>query len=105
MPRHRAPMCRGVSSWGRVNRSVGFNGGRSWSTGSLPRVETLGRKFLAAAGCITLVAITVVAFVVFDRDSHSASDTLRPFLVTMIPVWLVAFGVGRYLSRGGRSPR
>jgi hypothetical protein len=33
---------------------------------------------------------TVMVFQVFDRDSHSASDTLRPFLITMVPVWAVA---------------
>jgi len=26
----------------------------------------------------------------FDRDSHSASDTLRPFVITMAPVWAIA---------------
>jgi hypothetical protein len=36
-----------------------------------------------------LVAATVAVFVAFDRGSHSASDTLRPFLLTMVPVWAV----------------
>jgi hypothetical protein len=26
----------------------------------------------------------------FDRDSHSASDTIRPFVITIAPVWVVA---------------
>jgi hypothetical protein len=33
---------------------------------------------------------TVMVFQIFDRDSHSVSDTLRPFLITMAPVWAVA---------------
>ena len=33
---------------------------------------------------------TVLVFQAFDRTSHSASDTLRPFLITMLPVWAVA---------------
>lgn len=37
-----------------------------------------------------LTAGTVMVFGAFDRDSHSASDTLRPFLITMAPVWAAA---------------
>lgn len=33
---------------------------------------------------------TVLVFEAFDRNSHSASDTIRPFLITMVPVWGVA---------------
>ncbi len=33
---------------------------------------------------------TVLVFEAFDRHSHSASDTLRPFIITMLPVWGVA---------------
>lgn len=33
---------------------------------------------------------SVVVFHIFDRDSHSASDTLRPFIITMGPVWFIA---------------
>lgn len=33
---------------------------------------------------------TVLVFQAFDRTSHSASDTLRPFIITIFPVWLVA---------------
>lgn len=39
----------------------------------------------------TLLALgTVLVFRAFDAHSHSASDTLRPFVITMAPVWLVA---------------
>jgi len=34
-----------------------------------------------------LIAGTVMVFLVLDRHSHSASDTLRPFVITMLPVW------------------
>jgi len=37
-----------------------------------------------------LLAGTVMVFLTFDRNSHSASDTLRPFIITMAPVWAVA---------------
>ena len=30
---------------------------------------------------------TVLVFQVFDRNSNSASDTIRPFVITMGPVW------------------
>ena len=41
-------------------------------------------------GFALLVTGTVMVFLAFDRNSHSASDTIRPFLVTMTPVWVVA---------------
>jgi len=43
--------------------------------------------FLAFA---SLIAGTVMVFLVLDRHSHSASDTLRPFVITMLPVWAIA---------------
>lgn len=52
------------------------------------------RGRVIAAG-IALVAVTVGVFRLYDRGSHSASDTLRPFLLTMVPVWIVAFAVAR----------
>jgi hypothetical protein len=30
---------------------------------------------------------TVLVFEAFDRNSNSASDTIRPFVITMGPVW------------------
>ena len=42
---------------------------------------------------------TVLVFVAFDRNSHSASDTLRPFLITMAPVWAVAVAGASVLLR------
>lgn len=43
-----------------------------------------------AAAMLCLLYGTVAVFLAFDRVSHSASDTLRPFLITMLPVWVVA---------------
>jgi hypothetical protein len=43
------------------------------------------------AVCFTLLLLgTVLVFQAFDRGSHSASDTIRPFFITMAPVWAVA---------------
>ena len=42
---------------------------------------------------------TVAVFLAFDRNSHSASDTLRPFLITMAPVWALAVAGGTILLR------
>jgi hypothetical protein len=52
-----------------------------------------------AAGLVLLLAGTVMVFQVFDRDSHSASDTIRPFLITMAPVWAVAIASATVLLR------
>jgi hypothetical protein len=48
------------------------------------------KRSAAAAALICLLYGTVAVFFAFDRASQSASDTLRPFLITMTPVWLVA---------------
>ncbi|MGE5334860.1 MAG: hypothetical protein ACM3N4_09195 [Nitrososphaerota archaeon] len=51
-------------------------------------------RALRIAGIIAAFALlllgTAEVFAAFDRTSHSASDTLRPFLITMVPVWAVA---------------
>ncbi len=41
-------------------------------------------------GFLALCYGTVAVFLAFDRDSHSASDTIRPFIITMAPVWAIA---------------
>lgn len=45
---------------------------------------------LVASAFIVLIYGTVLVFLAFDRDSHSASDTIRPFVITMAPVWALA---------------
>jgi hypothetical protein len=61
------------------------------------------RRVLVASGVLLLLVGTALVFRAFDRGSHSASDTLRPFLITMGPVWIVAFAAARVLSRHGRA--
>ena len=46
-----------------------------------------------------LVFGTINVFVVLDSNSHSASDTLRPFLLTMVPLWIVALWAARIVLR------
>jgi hypothetical protein len=55
------------------------------------------RRAVLVAGTALLVAATVLVFIGFDRTSHSASDTLRPFLLTMVPVWAIAIVAARLL--------
>ena len=50
----------------------------------------------------SLIAGTVMVFLALDRHSHSASDTLRPFVITMLPVWAIALAGARVLL-GRRS--
>jgi hypothetical protein len=51
-------------------------------------------RILRLVGVVAAFAVllfgTVLVFEAFDRHSHSASDTLRPFIITMFPVWAVA---------------
>jgi len=49
-----------------------------------------------------LVFGTINVFFVLDANSHSASDTLRPFLITMVPIWLVALWAARIVVRNSR---
>ena len=42
---------------------------------------------------------TILVFRAFDTVSHSASDTLRPFVITMAPVWAVAVAAAIVLLR------
>jgi len=52
-----------------------------------------------AAAFVVLLVGTVLVFQAFDRNSNSASDTIRPFLITMAPVWAVAVAAARVLLR------
>ena len=51
-------------------------------------------KWPTVAGVAAALAIlacgTVLVFLAFDRTSNSASDTIRPFVITMGPVWALA---------------
>ena len=46
---------------------------------------------------------TILVFQAFDLHSHSASDTLRPFLITMAPVWTIAI-IGATILLYERQP-
>jgi len=57
-------------------------------------------KWLALiVGFAVLMIGTVMVFMAFDRDSNSASDTIRPFVITMTPVWGVAIAAAIVLVR------
>jgi hypothetical protein len=50
-----------------------------------------------------LIFGSVLVFQVFDRNSNSASDTIRPFVITMAPVWGVAIASAAVLLRKTRA--
>ena len=66
-------------------------------------------RALLFAGVIAAFALllvgTALVFAAFDRVSHSASDTLRPFIITMAPVWTVAIAATVTLVRRSGSGR
>ena len=56
-----------------------------------------------ALGGLLLLYGTVAVFEAFDRVSHSNSDTIRPFIITMAPVWIVAIAAARILLQNKRN--
>lgn len=50
-------------------------------------------------GALLLGYGTVAVFIAFDQNSHSVSDTVRPFVLTMAPVWAVAIAAAVVLLR------
>ena len=56
-------------------------------------------RLLLALGFLLLLYGTVAVFLAFDRNSHSASDTIRPFVLTMAPVWAITIA-GAVVIRG-----
>ena len=65
----------------------------------LPFLSTMNWKLIAtlAVALLFLLYGTVAVFEAFDRNSSSASDTIRPFVVTMAPVWALAVAAARVL--------
>lgn len=55
------------------------------------------------AGALVLLLGTVLVFRTLDSHSHSASDTLRPFVLTMAPVWVLCIAAARIVLRD-RTP-
>jgi hypothetical protein len=60
-------------------------------------------KWTTAASVSIALAVlmfgTVLVFQEFDRNSHSVSDTIRPFVITMGPVWAIAIWASAVLLR------
>jgi hypothetical protein len=50
----------------------------------------LANRIAVFAALAVLLYGTVLVFLAFDRVSHSASDTVRPFVLTMAPVWALS---------------
>ncbi|GAC1512550.1 MAG: hypothetical protein NVS1B3_16340 [Candidatus Dormibacteraceae bacterium] len=63
-------------------------------------------KWTAVGGVSIALAIlvygSVLVFLAFDRNSHSNSDTIRPFVITMGPVWGLAIAAAAVLLRNAR---
>ena len=54
-------------------------------------------------GFVLLGFGTVTDFMAFDRNSHSNSDTIRPLVITMAPVWAVAIAGAIVLLRAPKD--
>ena len=56
-----------------------------------------------AVALAALLYGTVAVFEAFDRVSHSNSDTIRPFVITMAPVWALAIWAAAVVLRRPRD--
>ena len=60
-------------------------------------------KWTTVGGVSVALAVltfgSVLVFQAFDRNSNSASDTIRPFIITMGPVWALAIAAAAVLLR------
>jgi hypothetical protein len=63
------------------------------------RRSTAGGVSIALA---VLLFGTVLVFQAFDRNSNSASDTIRPFVITMGPVWALTIWAVTVVLRKAR---
>lgn len=59
----------------------------------------IGTVIWVAVAFVFLLYGTVAVFLAFDRVSHSNSDTIRPFIITMAPVWALAIAAATVLLR------
>jgi hypothetical protein len=59
----------------------------------------IGTVIWVAVAFVFLLYGTVAVFMAFDRVSHSNSDTIRPFIITMAPVWALAIAAATVLLR------
>jgi hypothetical protein len=58
---------------------------------------------VVAIALTVLLLGSVLVFQEFDRSSNSASDTIRPFVITMAPVWAIAIWASAVLLRKPRD--
>jgi hypothetical protein len=63
------------------------------------RWTTVGGVAIALA---VLVYGSILVFLAFDSVSHSNSDTIRPFVITMGPVWALSIAAAIVLLRQRR---
>jgi cytochrome bd-type quinol oxidase subunit 1 len=47
------------------------------------------RRVMVATCVVVLCVASVIVFMFFDGRSTSTSDTIRPFIITMGPAWLL----------------
>jgi len=59
----------------------------------------IGTVIWVVVAFVFLLYGTVAVFEAFDRASHSNSDTIRPFIITMAPVWALAIAAATVLLR------
>jgi hypothetical protein len=59
----------------------------------------IGTVIWVVVAFVALLYGTVAVFEAFDRVSHSNSDTIRPFVITMGPVWALAIAAATVLLR------
>ena len=59
----------------------------------------IGTLIWVVVAFVFLIYGTVAVFLAFDRVSHSNSDTIRPFIITMAPVWALAIAAATVLLR------
>jgi hypothetical protein len=64
-------------------------------------------RWTAIGGVSVALAVllygSVLVFQAFDRNSNSASDTIRPFIITVGPVWALAVAAAAVLLRRHRG--
>ena len=66
---------------------------------TIPLVMNMKSVAFVAVAFVLLLYGTVAVFEAFDRYSNSASDTIRPFVITMGPVWVLSIAAARVLLR------
>jgi divalent metal cation (Fe/Co/Zn/Cd) transporter len=60
----------------------------------------VGTLIAMVVALVLLLYGTVAVYEAFDRNSHSASDAIRPFVITMGQVWALAIAAATVLLRG-----